>query len=459
MTDGTGSTGYSYNSLSQMTSEVKSFTGLSGSLTLGYEYSLAGELQKITDPSSVAINYTYDKTGRMNTVTGSGTLLSNVTNYASNIRYRAWGSVKALDYGNSTSTSVTYNNRLLIASYAASGIKDTSTSGTHSEGGEFTYYPDGQIKYATDTRMPSLHNRAFAYDHAGRMKEGYSSYQATDYLNGTTTQYGGDVPFRHSYTYDAFDNRTSRTGLIWSEFDEGTDEYNSQGRHSGWGYDADGRFTTANESAPNEFTYSPLTFTYDAAGQKATQTQTMSRPRFNNPSVADTTVSSGNDYYDGNGVLVKKTRTTQFNSNSPITNRTYDLRSSVTGNVIAEYNGSGVKTMTNVYAGGTMVAQQSSASTPSQMFWPQVKPLMGDGVNTDSSGVVLNRVSPDPVAGFNVGDTNPFEFNSGTDEGNVGGSGILPGLAAGLNGCQAIVDGMTVECRLANTILAVGAGV
>ncbi|MGH9820165.1 MAG: hypothetical protein ACRD43_08335 [Pyrinomonadaceae bacterium] len=63
MTDGTGSTSYSYDSLSKMTSEAKSFSDLTGSLTIGYEYTLAGQLKKITDPAGVEIDYAYDKTG------------------------------------------------------------------------------------------------------------------------------------------------------------------------------------------------------------------------------------------------------------------------------------------------------------------------------------------------------------------------------------------------------------
>ncbi|HEU4769410.1 MAG TPA: DUF4214 domain-containing protein, partial [Pyrinomonadaceae bacterium] len=42
MTDGTGSRTFQYNQLSQLTSETRQFTGLSGSFTLSYEYNLAG---------------------------------------------------------------------------------------------------------------------------------------------------------------------------------------------------------------------------------------------------------------------------------------------------------------------------------------------------------------------------------------------------------------------------------
>jgi hypothetical protein len=41
MTDGLGTNSYSYNSLSQLTSETRTFTGV-GAFTLSYDYNLAG---------------------------------------------------------------------------------------------------------------------------------------------------------------------------------------------------------------------------------------------------------------------------------------------------------------------------------------------------------------------------------------------------------------------------------
>lgn len=59
MSDGLGSVSYSYNQLSQMTSETRTFTGLAP-LTLSYDYNLAGQLKRITDPTNMTINYGFD---------------------------------------------------------------------------------------------------------------------------------------------------------------------------------------------------------------------------------------------------------------------------------------------------------------------------------------------------------------------------------------------------------------
>ena len=46
MTDGLGSTTYAYDQLSQLTSETRGFSGVTGSFTLGYDYTLAGGLNE-----------------------------------------------------------------------------------------------------------------------------------------------------------------------------------------------------------------------------------------------------------------------------------------------------------------------------------------------------------------------------------------------------------------------------
>jgi YD repeat-containing protein len=80
MNDGFGNKTYSYNQLSQLLSETRTFSdpnnsAINGvSATLSYEYNLAGELKKITDATGMSINYGYDTVGRLNGVTGSGNL-------------------------------------------------------------------------------------------------------------------------------------------------------------------------------------------------------------------------------------------------------------------------------------------------------------------------------------------------------------------------------------------------
>ena len=67
MTDGTGTTNYSYDALSRMTSESRTFTDLAGStFSLNYSYNLANELTVLAIPfRSRQIGYNYDTAGRL----------------------------------------------------------------------------------------------------------------------------------------------------------------------------------------------------------------------------------------------------------------------------------------------------------------------------------------------------------------------------------------------------------
>src|SRR6267378_1025474 len=77
MNDGLGSTTYSYDQLSRLTSETRYFSALSSSATGGnygisYQYNLANELTSITDPFGAQMGYNRDAVGRVASVTGAG---------------------------------------------------------------------------------------------------------------------------------------------------------------------------------------------------------------------------------------------------------------------------------------------------------------------------------------------------------------------------------------------------
>jgi hypothetical protein len=114
MADGTGSINYHYNNLLQLESETRQFTGsLAGvNYTLNYQYNLGGELKKITDHTNATINYNHYKTGALKTVTGENNLVGQVSSYATDFQYRAWGAVRDVSLGNGTQQHTQFNSRL-----------------------------------------------------------------------------------------------------------------------------------------------------------------------------------------------------------------------------------------------------------------------------------------------------------------------------------------------------------
>ena len=118
MTDGMGRMDYVYDTLSRLKTETRQFNGL-GSFALNYDYNVAGELNSITDPFGHQVSYTFDKTGRVTGVTGSP--FGNVTQYASNLQYRAWGALKSMSYGNGMIQNQAYTSRSQLQSLTVSG--------------------------------------------------------------------------------------------------------------------------------------------------------------------------------------------------------------------------------------------------------------------------------------------------------------------------------------------------
>jgi len=462
MTDGSGRVDYVYDQLSRLQSETRQFNGLSGSYTLSYEYNLASELKKITEPTGSHTDYAFDSTGRLTSVT------DGASQYVSSPQYRAWGALKSLSYGNSTTLALSYNNRLQLTNYSVGGVRPYPNSAVQPEGGDFQYYADGRIKFASDLRTDAtslgLHDRAYSFDHVARLKEAYSGAEARDFLNGSGAGSAWGA-FRHSYNYDPWNNLTTRTGRFWSEAESSTDSYNGQNRNPAWDYDADGRLLSTNEPAPDELPYQPLRFTFDASGRRAQSTQTTSRRLPINPSVILTTLTTKTETHDGDGKVVKITNTSQVTNNPDSTTTVFFLRSSVTGKVIAEYDSAGVKQNGYVFAGNELIAQQQRLyDGTTRLLWQHVNPITGDGLTTDAQGVALERTNVDPM-GVNVGDEDPFISNQPTNGGDGEGmsqsaiDSMVAALIPGWGGPRCKIDGMISSCRLAFGLLSSGAGV
>jgi len=240
MTDGSGSTTYEYDQLSRLRSETRTFSGLSGSYNISYEYNLADQLQKITDPTNMSINYGYNSAAKVNSVIGSGNLYANVSTYASGFLYRAWGQPKSFSDGTGRIATVTHNARLRPASFQLSGGLLSHT---------YSYFADGRVRQLQSS--PDFNfDRSYGYDHVGRLIGAKTG--------GAVRGDFGEIPYYETMSYDWWDNLTGRYTESWS-----TDTFVDSGgylnnRRGGWGYDADGRVTTIGTR----------TYAYNAAGQQ-----------------------------------------------------------------------------------------------------------------------------------------------------------------------------------------------
>jgi YD repeat-containing protein len=373
MTDGLGSATYHYDTLSRMDWETRGLTGV-GSFTINYAYNLGGQLTSVTDPANDSVSYVYDRTGQIAAINGSN--YGGVTQYASGLQFRAWGGLKALSYGNGLSLVNSYNTRLQLQQMEVKGFASSGSPSLMKV--QYQYYPDGAPKFAQNL-VNSRFDRAWTYDHVGRLSDAYTGQEADNYagVNVPSPQTG---PYRHTHQYDAWDNLTSRTGRYWSQTSDFTTTYNGHNQRQGWTYDAAGNLL--NDRANQ--------YTYDAAGRN---------------------VSSGGvtQAFDGLGQVIKNT---DLNNNV-----TYYLHSTpLGGGVLTELYGTpgssvpvGIKIRGYVYAGGVVIAKQVKSEddyTNSSVEWKHQDPLTGSlatsGNVTTNNGDFARQQEMDPM-GVNVG--------------------------------------------------------
>ena len=372
--EGFGSLTYTYDQLSRMTAETRHFDDLGssstgGDYTLSYGYNLANQVTSLTDPFGSTLSYAYDdQAGRLSSVTGSGS--GSVTQFAANLQYRAWGALKSLTYGNNLSLSQSYDARLQLTSFQVGAVMSA----------EFQYHPDGHIRYAKDNTNPTM-DRAYAYDHAGRLSAGLSGAEARDFVNGTQGAVADGV-YRQSYQYDVWDNLTGRpVNRFWSGGEPFTATYVND-RQQGAAYDAEGH--VLQDFQDNR------THTYDAAGRQIQSRESSQSSSWGlaqaagTPSPSTSASSDGLEpdmppggyyttttltlaqSYDGEGRSSKRVETkvqsTPFYQ--PVTTQRVDyyLRSSVLGGqVAAEINEQGQKVEGHIYARGEEIAMHHAA--------------------------------------------------------------------------------------------------
>ncbi|HJP93693.1 MAG TPA: DUF4214 domain-containing protein [Pyrinomonadaceae bacterium] len=427
MTDGTGSTTYQYDQLSRMRSETRTFTGLTNSYSLNYDYNLANELISLSLPTwSQIVGYNYDSAGRLNAVTANGfstwtynwqtgqTTYTPLANFASSFTYRAWGGIKHIDYGNSTQINQQYNQRL-----QTTNADFTLSSGTVPT--SYDYYADGRIHHAYDS-TPNPFDRAYEYDHVGRLKQAYSGAQAR---GGTTN----DGPYWQSYGYDAFDNLTNRTNYFWAHLLPGVATTYTNNRSSDYGYDAAGNVT--GDAGDH---------TFDAAGN-----QTASTTMY----VSALTTVYLTQTYDGDGRPAKQTehRVIEQESGPPEEewSGNYFLRSSVlNGAPVIDLTDDGMKEKLRVFAAGTVLAEEGYMIVHG-VEWRYPKPNTGSWISstgeteTDPMGA---DVTENPYLLYqspsylNLKENGERLFDEGDDPFSVS------------SGCS--LDGMPVSCSYLN---------
>ncbi len=275
MQDGFGTVDYIYNSLFQMTSETRQFNepvplspNNDNKFKIEYGYGLSGQLTSYKEPLGEVINYGNDRTGRLKSVSGNRTVENIQLNYVTNAEYRAWGSLKELDYG-ILDVEMTFNNRLQVQEYDLGG---TATAYSYGNDGRLNLVDTGWIKnsYSFDflgrivaakaqeaiynPNRPLPYDQTYVYDAFGEMTEVHKNHWQADYdiaeqfQNGRITESSrlssipcgidcnnGNYPnaeVTNNFTFDADGRKLQYTGHGYKYDAEGGLVFSSAGENS-----------------------------------------------------------------------------------------------------------------------------------------------------------------------------------------------------------------------------------
>lgn len=430
MNDGLGGTTYVYDQLSRLTSETRTFTNV-GAFPLIYSYNLANQLTSINDQVfTTTMGYAYDFAGRLNGLTSTG--YPNVSQFASNIQYRAWGAVKSVNYGNGKSLSSDYNSRLLPATFSVPGVISKT----------YQYYADGRMNYSQDVNDPR-YDRKTVYDQSAYLTKALSGAEARG-LPATE-----DRPYNQSYQQDVWGNLTNRTDQQWAREPASEPATYTKNRRTDWHYDAEGNWL-------DDGTYNALQRKYDLAGQLVR----IEHPAFPNS-------PKRTDDYDADG---ERLRSGYHQSGcSPEFScpfeYTYYLRSSALGGqIISEVRSNGQKAMGYIYYpnGNVMAVQKLATPTDAATYllWRHTDPSNASVRASDSNGWTFgeypNRYNAelDPLGADN-GLEDPGPLTLATRPDDFGTGWLVPSTSGGK--CKS--DGIPIDCNWAMQMLASGAGV
>lgn len=351
MIDGSGTTDYEYDELSRLKKETKSFSNItSRTFGINYAYHLGGALKTIKDPFDDEIYYANDKTGRITEVTGSS--YASVASYADDIKYRAFGQIKQLDYtlpNNETpQLKLEYDNRLRVNH---SEVSYSALSGGYAMKADFSYFADGRVQAKNDL-LNDQWDRTMKYDFAGRLNFAQFGMGPGAFSSGMKRVY------EETITYDTFSQMTARSGTHWDN-----DIYFSESYVNGRVQASDATFDAAGNLTHQGSTYIYQTFTFDAAGRKTGYFDSNIGRLGNLLNYVRENLNQ--QVFDGDGrPVIEKRGTRGYQSSSPPSGsltaavKQYQVWSTVLGKNLTTIKDDGTKLMTKVYAGGTAIAEQ-----------------------------------------------------------------------------------------------------
>ncbi len=317
MSDGAGTTAWSYDPTGHTIAERRTIAGISK--TISYGLDIGGFLTSITYPSGHNIAYSYNNAAQVvSVVDGTSSI-----NYALQGTYAPQGNVSTMLYGQATgfggiTETYGYNNRLQInaisASSSAGGVLD------YSYGYGTAKNNNGNSSLETDL-LYSGRTQTYTYDNLNRLLSAHSQ----DTTQGATDCWG------QSYGYDQWGNLLTVTVTQCSALQLNVSvNTNNQITTSGFSYDQSGNLL-------NDGTYA---YSWNAENELKS--------------------GGGVSYtYDGNSLRVEKSSGTLYWRN-------------VEGDTLTEATSTGSIANEYIYLGGRLIARRDSSGNVYYYFADRV---------------------------------------------------------------------------------------
>jgi RHS repeat-associated protein len=186
LTDESGSTAITYDNFGRITKEVR----VSGTqtYTTSFSYDLANRLTEIIYPSGRYVDYTYDSSGYLTTVTTKPSSGGTVTTLASSITHKPFGPISGMTLGNTLTVANTFDNNYWLDDIV------TSNGSTHIQ--SLTYAQDyvGNLTSITDN-LAAGRDETYTVDSLNRLHTASGAYGSRTYTydnNGNrSTWYDG----------------------------------------------------------------------------------------------------------------------------------------------------------------------------------------------------------------------------------------------------------------------------
>jgi RHS repeat-associated protein len=252
MTDGTGTTVYTYDQLDRLTESENG-----NKEVIKYEYDLANDQTKITYPNKKAVTRAFDKDGRLEKLTD---WLSHSTKFT----YDEDSDLKTILFPSETKDEDTYayNDADQMSEVKMKKSTETLASLVYTRDG------DGQVKKITSKGLPGAEVTENTYDENNRLTKYGSTEYKYDSANNPTTEGSSTNTFNEG---DELEKGTGTT-YAYDELGERTKTTPEKGGAITYGYDQAGNLTSVERPEKESTPKIEDSYTYDGNSLRASQT-------------------------------------------------------------------------------------------------------------------------------------------------------------------------------------------